>query len=213
MDWQIINSDRVSFRYVRAIAALVANWSLCEEARRRDIIWYVRRIVFQVLNYCCDANVKSVGGTRRRRGRRREFTVQSVHILSSIKFRLHNRDSLDSRSNAIPSVRAWKEKNVTSRFRARNPYFFHACRRVDTRRQGFYLRSTPHAHLSILILCSLRLTVVCGPVVPDVPDFCFQRKAWERERGERESSVIGALHSVCACQKETKKERTKKHDL
>lgn len=41
---------------------------------------------------------------------------------------------------------------------------------VDTKRQGFYLRSTLHAHLSILILSSLRLTVVCGPVVvPSAP--------------------------------------------
>lgn len=42
---------------------------------------------------------------------------------------------------------------------------FPSCPRVDTSRQGFYLRSIPHAHPSILILCSLRLTVVCGSVV------------------------------------------------
>ena len=39
-----------------------------------------------------------------------------------------------------------------------------ALRPVDTERQGFYLRSTLCTHIfSILILCSSRLTVVCGP--------------------------------------------------
>ena len=59
-------------------------------------------------------------------------------------------------------------KGAVERSRSSKPRLSLVCRAllrpVDTERQGFYLRSTLCTHIfSILILCSSRLTVVCGP--------------------------------------------------